>query len=70
MFQIDKNVPPPSQRGKYPFAQMVPGDSFEMDASRRSTVIGAANYYATKNPGVRFVVRKTGPGKCRCWRVA
>ena len=45
MFQIEKGVdlPPRTQRSKYPFAEMVPGDSFFVprDQRERSTIAAA-----------------------------
>jgi hypothetical protein len=71
MYQIDKKVPMPKGRTTgYPFKEMKVGDSFVFDEANRAAVANSSNYYARKNRGVKFTVRKQSVGKCRIWRIA
>lgn len=64
-FVIEKNVPMPVSRGKYPFRDMQVGDSFVADEKAR----GAAVAFASRVDGVKFAIRKEGE-KVRIWRTA
>jgi hypothetical protein len=74
MFKIEKNIPiPKADRGpgpgrneKYPWSEMVPGDSFFVPETKVSRIYGAA-WKASKRHNVKFVVRKVGDG-VRVWR--
>jgi len=74
-YKVDHDVPVPPKAServtKYPFPEMAVGDSFELGEGSRYRVISASNHYVRAHrPGWRFIVRKTAPGVCRCWRVA
>jgi hypothetical protein len=66
MIKIDKNVPVPNNRNKYPWSDLKVGDSFyvDRDISWFRTQVSRAN--ATRKPK-HFVIRKEGDG-CRIWR--
>lgn len=71
-YQIEKNVPLPKRR-KYPFPEMVAGDSFfvpasvkEVDKIRRRVSVVANGHH--KNSRKRFTLRKV-EGGIRVWRV-
>lgn len=79
-FKIEKNVDLPraavtARRSKYPFADMVDGDSFlvpveEGDSTQRvqTTLCAAASHHAKKYGG-KFITRKV-EGGVRIWRKA
>lgn len=70
MIQIEKDVPLIRARRKackYPFADMVVGDSFFV-ANTTAATINVATYRAAKIYGFRFAVR-TVDGGVRVWRV-
>ena len=61
-FQIEKNVPIPGHRGKYPFADMEPGDS----------MVGSVELYTAmrnwaQRRGMRVVRRQQGDDSYRIW---
>lgn len=69
MYTIEKNIP--LVNTKYPFAEMVPGDSvhIEGNARRISTVRMAIRTYIKKaNSPYKFATRKTETG-LRIWCV-
>lgn len=71
--QIEKNIPipSPSRRGrasKYPFADMQPGDSFEVEVRQSAVRAAAHNYARAHNARAKFICR-TLPTGTRCWRV-
>lgn len=70
MIKVDKNVPPPRQRGKYPWRQMEVGDSFLVPEGMENSVRYAASYFRKRNPDYKFMVRKQEDGTYRCWRIA
>ena len=65
--KIDKNIPLPPHKSKYPFRSMEVGDSFFSTASRSS--IGSS---ASKLKGIKFstrTVNEDGVRGTRVWRV-
>jgi hypothetical protein len=70
---IDTNIPPPGDappRQKYPFPDMLVGDSFLFTEDAPIQNLRTAAYmYGRRHPGVKFTVRKHGDG-WRVWRVA
>lgn len=70
MIKIDKGIPMPTGRVKYPFAQMKVGDSFAFPIRNRSSVAMSAINYALKHDGTKFTVSaKRGATEGRCWRI-
>ena len=69
-FRIEKGVPLPSVRAKYPLGEMDVGDSFHIDAAERARLVSAASFFGTRK-GKKFSVRKEVNGSgYRCWRTA
>jgi hypothetical protein len=76
MITIDKGIPVPPLRmrhSKYPWAEMVVGDSFFIEAAAADLKARAANLSrgatsAGKQLGRRFTVRKADGG-VRVWRI-
>ena len=66
-YTIDKGIPLPPQRQKYPFVDMEVGDSIELEVTRSSVGTSIAN--CQRATGRKFTVRKTEKG-IRVWRVA
>ena len=64
-FKIEKNIPAPGRRAKYPFAEMEVGDSFEAPESAK---LRTAAYNAGKKSGRKFTCR-THDGALRVWRI-
>ena len=69
MYSIEKNIPVPEGRSKYPFPKMEVGDSFFVPSK---DIVGARisvalNYYKRKNPKKTFISRKSADGM-RIWR--
>lgn len=68
--KIDKNVPVPTSRYKYPFTQMKKGDSFLVATKELAVGLRVlAAQYSRRYAGVKFSVRKH-EGAYRCWRIA
>lgn len=82
VFVLQKNVPVsgtyrslgPNLR--YPFAQMVAGDSFEVkvnlnDAKKKVANLSAAcaSYVRRANSSAKFTVRRTAKDTVRVWRI-
>jgi len=65
--KIEKSVPMPTERNKYPFREMDIGDSFlvEVDVVK---VISAAHAWGKVN-NKKFSIKKVDAGH-RCWRVS
>lgn len=76
MIKIEKGLPVPktaTRTAKYPFKEMVLGDSFfvkdEVDAKRmQQRVAAAACMFVRKNPGYKFKTQASPEG-VRLWRV-
>lgn len=68
---IDRDVPMPPIRHRFPFYSMKIGDSFgfPFDPGLRNTISVAAHFYAKRHPGRRFSVRRKD-GEIRCWRIS
>ena len=66
MLEIEKNLPPPAERVKYPFKQMDVGDSFHVEGVNMQVMLNA-NYKAGKQLGMKFIARKDDNG-IRVWR--
>lgn len=71
MYQIEKGIPLPEKKEnkseKYPFDDMVVGDSFLVPSAERSAVTPRVAYYHEKFPDRRFSSRKVNGG-VRVWR--
>ena len=70
MIKIEKNVPIPQQREKYPFRDMKVGESFYYDngTSPYQCLYNACRMFSHKQKGDwKFTVRKEGEG-ARIWR--
>jgi hypothetical protein len=67
MIKIDKQIPIPNGRNKYPFAEMEIGDSFFVANVRSSNI--QLRYYKPKQFTRRSVV-KDGVQGVRVWRIA
>jgi len=65
--KIDKTVPFPAPRGKWPFHEMEVGDSFLIPAGREKAAKASAWTYGHKH-GIRFTVRQEKKG-VRIWRI-
>lgn len=63
MIEIEKNVPVPSNRTKYPFKDMEVGDSFFASQVNPRSLRTLAWRHRPK----KFTVHKEGEGY-RCWR--
>lgn len=75
-YEIEKNVPVPTVKAKYPFASMDPDDSFLVPLSNGEDVAkvekrmrGACTWAQKKFPGKKFIARRDSSG-VRVWRVA
>lgn len=74
--KIEKGVPLPQMRaggGKYPFTDMLPGDSFFVPNESKAGKVSSAAYCWAKSRKVdaKFSARKVySPDGVRCWRVS
>ena len=66
--EVEKSVPLPEAKKRYPYASMDIGDSFFVDAGKLQVVCNA-NYRASKRLGMQFIARKEVEG-VRVWRVS
>jgi hypothetical protein len=74
---IDKGIPIPvdgrfkdaEQRIRYPFSEMLPGDSFLVSGGRKKSVKAAMSQYA-RGYGWKFTSRVQIDGTVRVWRVS
>ena len=62
--EIEKGVPIPGKRSKYPFAQMEVGDSFIESVAKQVGIHSCARCF-----GIKISTRKMGDGTIRVWRV-
>ena len=68
MIKIEKNIPIPEHRSKYPVADMKVGDSFLVeDFSQRGTVVTIMCRCTKEHPDRKFATRQVDGGY-RCWR--
>lgn len=69
---IEKGVPMPELAPKYPWKQMVVGDSFEVKdksvKTRNRLTVSAQIFGKAQSPAQKFSFRTTLKG-FRCWRV-
>lgn len=69
-YKIEKGVPMPKLRNKYPFRQMEVGDSVYIPNSHAAASKSSyAAYDFQKRTGRKFISRKEGDG-IRIWRIA
>ena len=66
--KIDRKIPPPPPRNRYPFDQLKIGDSFALPVSEATRLRSAASNAASKL-GWRFTVSINGE-EVRCWRIS
>lgn len=66
MYVIEKNVPVPENRAKYPFKEMKAGDSFLAKEDQRGSIHASA-----REAKVIVTISKKSqpPGMIRVWRV-
>ena len=71
MLQIDAGVAMPTDRTKYPFREMEPGDSilFKSQSKANSARVSALRFVRTHEPTWVFRLRRVSEG-WRLWRVA
>lgn len=71
MFQIDTGVEMPRGRTKYPFGEMLPGDSilFTKEKQANSARVSALRFVRAHEPQWQFQLRKVEKG-WRLWRIA
>lgn len=73
MIKIQKGIPIPAttagRPGKYPFAEMDIGDSFELKDVPKNTVLNAARNWASRNnKKAKFTIRHENK-TTRIWRI-
>lgn len=74
--KIDKGIPIPpmaraGRKGRWPFEQMQPGDSFFVPGKKAQDMAGTVFYVRMKNPGWKFSMRmleENGVKGTRIWR--
>ena len=61
---------------RYPFSEMLPGDSFEIKTNEKEArkVVSrmsssCSSYVKTRNTAAKFTVRRTGTETVRVWRI-
>ena len=64
---VEKHIPLPAERKRYPYKDMDIGDSFFVHAGKMQVVCNA-NYRASKKLGFKFIAR-CEPEGVRVWRV-
>lgn len=71
MLAIDRGVALPASRTRYPFSEMLPGDSILFDSEKKATSarVAAVRYAARHNPEWTFTLRRVEAG-WRLWRTA
>lgn len=65
---VEKSVPLPEGKKRYPYKEMEIGDSFFVGDGKLQVVCNA-NYRASKRLGMQFIARKEVEG-VRVWRVS
>lgn len=68
-FKIEKGIPAPAKRGKYPFAEMEVGDSFLVPGAATSAEISSAVSYRKNRYQEQYICRSVDGG-LRVWRIA
>jgi hypothetical protein len=71
MFEIEHDIDVPASRTRYPFSDMLPGDSIFFASSQKavSARVAAVRYAQKHNPDWVFTLRKINGG-WRLWRVS
>jgi hypothetical protein len=64
---VEKGIPLPAERKRYPYASMDVGDSFIVYGGKMQVVCNA-NYRAFKKLGFKFIAR-CEPEGVRVWRI-
>lgn len=67
---IDKNVPIPESKLKYPLDLMGIGDSFEVSDEPDPRKLRGSVYQHGRRHGLGFTVLKTGEESYRVWRTS
>ena len=62
-YKIEKNIPQPHPRVKYPFVDMDVGDSFAFTETYKRRITSSAYYYGARN-NIKFSIRGL-----RVWRI-
>jgi uncharacterized protein (DUF2249 family) len=68
MILIEKNIPIPSTRGKYPWGEMEVGDSIFIEGAKTSSRISTLTHSYGLSNKKKFTVRKVDGG-VRVWRI-
>jgi hypothetical protein len=66
-FKIEKGIPIPLHRNKFPWENMQVGDSFAFDPC---LVKYQGLHSAARAQGMKVATRKDADGNMRCWRIA
>jgi len=75
MFEIERDIPLPTERGKYPFREMEVGDSIFFGDKKQATSarVAAVRFGKALEPSWTFTLRITDQGAdkagWRLWRV-
>ena len=67
-FKIDKDVPLPDDRPKYPLGEMEIGDSFLVENEPDPRKLRGAVYQYGRRNGREYAVNKVGEEAYRVWR--
>lgn len=67
-YQIEKNMPKPIARNKFPLDKMEVGDSFVVPLKDRFSASSSAISYKRKHPETEFVTKKVSDDEVRIWR--
>lgn len=67
---IEKGIPMPDRRPKYPLQEMEVGDSFELSDEADPRKLRGSVYQYGRRYGRDFSVIKTGEESYRVWRTA
>jgi|TARA_R110000868_G_scaffold102492_11_gene282233 hypothetical protein len=69
MYKIEKGIPVPFGKGRYPFYDMQVGDSFFAEGKEPHKVASAAYQFSRKKAlGAKYTARTEGTGT-RIWRI-
>lgn len=67
--KIDKGIPVPGPRYRWPFAKMEVGDSFTVGKGAATDLRNGASRWKARHPGWEYLTRKEGD-RVRFWRTA
>ncbi len=76
MYKIEKDIPYPAPRARYPLDKMEIGDSFEAPRSESGRIRGAivqfhnSIHYRAARKGIVFSMRTIDNDTCRVWRMS